>query len=118
MTGQTDRVGWIIDAPKIARYLLDLSHPIGGPKAKFLLRFGFTPQDPNALVLALVAHAMGNLPGVKKDQPKGPPRIIFEGTVTAPDGRDMPLRTVWEPSDSPPEMRFVTPVPLTRRKTG
>jgi hypothetical protein len=45
--------------------------------------------------------------------------VVFEGTVLAPDGRDTPLRTVWEPRDigSVREMHFVTAVLLTRRRS-
>jgi hypothetical protein len=106
-------VTWLIAGPKISAYLLDLQHQHGGPKAKYLMGFGFTPDAPDTLATALVQHAIGNLPGVTVVPPKGPTRVVFEGLVTAPDGREMPLRTVWEPRE-PFEMHFITAVPLTR----
>lgn len=116
MSGGTVRIAWTIDGPKISRYLLDVTSKVGAPKAKYLMRFGFTPSDPQALANALVQHAMGNLPGVPSTSRMGNPVVVFEGTVLAPDGRDMPLRTVWEPRESQGEreMHFVTAVPLTR----
>lgn len=104
---------WLIDNRKISDYLLDLAHPYGGPKAKYLMRFGFTPEEPDILANALVEHARTNSPGVEILPPKGEPKIVFEGTVIAPDGRDMPLRTVWK-RRAPFEMHFVSAIPLTR----
>ena len=113
MTGESAAIAWQIDGAKIHRYLLNASHPRGASKARYLLGFGFTPADPGALAKALVEHAHGNPPGVAAVSPKGIPLVVFEGVVQAPDGRAMPLRTVWEPRE-PLEMRFVTAVPLTR----
>lgn len=112
MTGRTIRVDWQIDSAKITRYLLDLTSKRGASKAKYLMRFGFTPDEPRVLAAALVEHAMNNLPGVTSVSRKGNPVVVFEGPVTTPDGRAMPLRTVWEPRLG--EMHFVTAVPLTR----
>ncbi|WP_288587402.1 DUF6883 domain-containing protein [uncultured Methylobacterium sp.] len=103
----------MIDGPKISAYLLNAAHPRGASKAKYLMGFGFTPEDPGALAAALVAHALSNGPGVRMVPPKGAARSVFEGTVTAPDGREMPRRTVWE-LRSPEEMHLITAVPLTR----
>ncbi|WP_342110427.1 DUF6883 domain-containing protein [Methylobacterium sp. SI9] len=118
MTDKSVPVTWHIEAHKISRYLTDLAHPVGGPKAKYLMRFGFSPDEPAILANALVLHAMGNRPGMPSTTRVGTLAVVFEGTVLAPDGRDMPLRTVWEPRDigSVREMHFVTAVPLTRRR--
>ncbi|MGY2053217.1 DUF6883 domain-containing protein [Methylobacterium sp. JK268] len=113
MTSPKGTVTWLIPRPKITAYLLDLQHPRGGSKAKFLIGFGFTPDAPDVLANALVAHARGNPPGLTIFPQKGLWRIVFEGPVTAPDGRQMPLRTVWEPRDLS-EMHFITAIPLTR----
>lgn len=113
------QVAWIIDGPKIPKYLLDPTSPEGASKAKYLMRFGFTLSDPATLANALVRHAMDNLyEGEPSTTRVGKRVIVFEGTVPAPDGRDMPLRTVWEPQEvgDRREMVFVTAVPLTRRR--
>lgn len=113
MSDKTIQVRWFIDGPKVSAYLLNPDHPVGGSKAKYLLGFGFSADEPRVLAEALVDHAMMNAPGTVVRQAKGPDRAVFEGTVTAPDGREMPLRTVWE-AGKPYEMRFITAVPLTR----
>lgn len=77
------------------------------------MSFGFTPEAPDLLADALVRHAllhslrMTVLPSYK------PLRVVCEGIVAAPDGREMPLRTVWE-AQGTTEMRFITAIPLTR----
>ena len=106
-------IEWVIDGPKIKAYLLNLAHPDGASKAKYLFAFGFTLDDPQTLANALVNHATINLPGKVKQQKTGLNRVVFEGNTPSPDGRMMPLRTVWEvcPNSG---MRFITAVPLTR----
>lgn len=108
-------IAWLINGPKITAYLLNPAHAEGASKARYLLGFGFTLNDPEALANALVEHAMNNLPGSIKPQKTGPNRIVFEGDVLAPDKRMMPLRTVWEARENF-EMRFITAVPLTRQR--
>ncbi|MGU3420765.1 DUF6883 domain-containing protein [Methylobacterium sp. D54C] len=116
MSGTSVPVTFLIDGPKITAYLLNPQHARGGSKAKYLLRFGFKLAEPHVLADALAAHALGNLPGTVQPQPIGPNRIRFEGVVRAPDGRDMPLATVWEANEANGErtMRFITAIPLTR----
>lgn len=106
----------LIDGPKITAYLLNPQHARGRSKAKYLLRFGFRVEEPQILADALAVHAVNNLPGTIQPQPVGPSRIRFEGVVRAPDGRDMPLATVWEANEANGErtLRFITAFPPTR----
>jgi hypothetical protein len=116
VSGGTVPVLWSIQGPKIAEFLLNPNHRKGASRWKYLSAFGFTREDERALADALVQHAMNNLPGVIQPQSEGPNRVEFRGTVRAPDGRDMPLRTVWEVGEKDGErtMRFLTAIPLTR----
>lgn len=114
MTDKSSVYNFTVEQAKVTRYLLDLAHAEGGSKAKYLFQFGFTPDDPQPLVIALVQHAITNIPTGRKVQPaKGLSRLVFEGRSEAPDGRLMSLRTVWEVT-APNELRFITAVPLTR----
>lgn len=113
MTDDAVAVTWVVEHAKITRYLLDLSHKEGGSKAKYLIALGFTPDDPEALASALVRHALAHMPGRKVDPPIGLGRVIFEGNQTAPDGRVMTIRTVWELTTAT-EYRLITVVPLTK----
>ena len=113
MTDPLVEVTWFVEHTKIAGYLLNTAHKKGASKAKYLMAFGFTVDDPETLAMTLVKHAMAHLPGVTMLPEKGPRRVIFEGEVAAPDERLMRLRTVWE-FTSPNELRLITAVPLTR----
>jgi hypothetical protein len=45
---------------KITNYLLNLSHPDGGPKAQFFINGGFSGDRPELLALALLDHFRHN----------------------------------------------------------
>ncbi|TXN51619.1 DUF6883 domain-containing protein [Methylobacterium sp. WL2] len=113
MSAEIVPVLFTIDGPKVSAYLLNLESKRGASKAKYLMRFGFTPAEPKVLADALAAHAISNFPGTVQPQPDSPNRIRFEGRVRAPDGRDMPLATVWEATEGDGErrMRFITAFP-------
>jgi hypothetical protein len=104
---------WVIDGRKISAYLLNTEHSRGRSKAKYLMSFGFTPEDPGLLAGALVRHALLHSLSMTVMPSFDPLRVVCEGTVAAPDGREMPLRTIWE-AQGPTEMRLITAVPLTR----
>lgn len=116
MSGDIVPVRWLIQGPKLTAFLLNPHHRKGASRLKYLLAFGFTREDERTVADALVEHGMSNLPGVVQPQHEGPNRVEFRGTVRAPDGRDMPLRSIWEVSENAGEttMRFLTAIPLTR----
>lgn len=105
------RIGFTIHAQKIAGYLLDLDHVRGGPKARFFMAFGFTPSEPGILASALLAHPTLETRARETATPAGDVRLIYEGPLTTPDGRNPRIRTVWQ-LDVPDEARFITAVPL------
>ena len=47
----------IIDRRKITNYLLCETHEEGGPKARFFISFGWSSDQPEALISALRQHA-------------------------------------------------------------
>lgn len=100
-----------IDPRKVSDYLLNLRHPDGGPKAAFLIRFGFGPDNLQALIEALLAH--GRLNTVTRLQKKEfGTSYIVEGPLNTPDGRNPNLRTVWIVENDGGAPRFVTAIPL------
>ncbi len=50
----------VIPRAKIENYLLDSSHPIGGGKARFFIRFGFSRERWQALADAFRRHPVRN----------------------------------------------------------
>ena len=103
-------VEWSINSRKIDGYLLNDQHAEGASKAQFLRRFGFgaTALD---LLLAISAHANPDAFVRETVSPRGDVKLIFEGPLQSPDGRNPCVRTVWR-IDASFVAHFVTLVPL------
>ncbi len=105
--------GAVVPPEKLSGYLLDIHHPEGGAKARFFLRFGFSPDDPETLAAALVAHAEG-LEATVSQRPNALVYVVT-GPISTPDGRTPRVRTVWQVRDGESVPRFVTAFPRRRR---
>ena len=88
-------LGLRIQAEKIVGYLLNPTHPKGGSKAKFLLRFGFSADQPNILADALVQHYLSAPDAHMIFDAVGSKRIVCEGPILGVDGRKPWIRAVW-----------------------
>ena len=103
---------------KLVDYLLDLSHPRGGSKARFFLAFGFSRDRPMELADALADHVLGTegKPGESRRDPTGgiSTKLVFEGPIRAPNGRAPWVRSVWQ-VEADGVARLVTVVPLKGR---
>lgn len=106
----------IVPAEKLTTYLLALSHPVGGSKARFFRAHGF--DDRNADVLA--AGLRGIVTGVASSVRSSPfgTKYTVVGELATPRGTVVIIETVWiiEPHDDRP--RFVTAYPLTVNPTS
>ena len=98
---------------KITLYLLNPSHPAGGSKASFFLRFGFSAARWQELAGALRQQALGN-EVVETDETRYGVRYVVDGVIIAPNGAALNVRSVWyiHPRGSAP--RFVTAHPMPR----
>lgn len=98
---------------KITGYLLDATHPDGGPKARFFLGHGFRAEDPETFRRALVEHAavteMTTMSG------RGGTKFVGVGPLRAPNGQLLSLMSVWALDDDQPPPRLVTAYPAGRR---
>ena len=100
----------IIPPKKLTHYLLCLTHPTGGSKARFFLGQGFSLQQWQVLQRGL--HEIGkNNPIVKTEQSPFGIRYVVDGKLTTPKQRIVYIRTVWfiEQGDTVP--CFVTAYP-------
>jgi hypothetical protein len=99
-----------VPAEKLSDYLLDEQHPVGGSKAKFFRGVGYDAADPSVLerdLLKIVQHADAVS---EKDSPFGT-KYVVAGKMTAPNGTEVNVTTVWiveTPEDRP---RLVTAYP-------
>jgi hypothetical protein len=99
---------------KVTHYLLNPAHPAGGSKARFFLGFGFAVAEWRQLVEALLRHARENEVAAMQQTSRGT-RYVVDGTLTAPDGSRLNIRSAWFihiHGDGGP--RFVTAHPLPR----
>ena len=102
-----------IAAEKITAYLLDADHPEGGPKARFFIRFGFSPSSPEILRAALLEHPAHFEVSEVRPTAMGM-RYAIDGPLSSPDRRDPWVRTVWRvPASGAPHL--VTAYPDRRR---
>jgi len=98
---------------KMTHYLLNHTHPAGGSKASFFLRFGFTATDWPRLAESLLHHVREN-EVVKTEETRHGKRYVVDGPLTAPDGTILNVRSAWYiiPGNNTP--RFVTAHPLPK----
>jgi len=98
---------------KITHYLLNPAHPVGGSKASFFLRAGFTVGEWQRLAEALVRHARDNDVVDSEQTPHGT-RHVVDGPLTAPDGTRLNVRSAWYINPGGGALRFVTAHPLPK----
>src|SRR5437016_5433557 len=79
---------------KIVSYLLNPTHPAGGSKASFFIRFGFSAGDWRQLAKALLNHVKEN-EVVQTEPTKHGTRYAVDGPLAAPNGTVLNVRTAW-----------------------
>lgn len=85
----------IIAAGKITGYLLNPEHREGGSKARFFIACGFSPDEPDPFIEALLRHGeAGNLVGTT-DSAFGV-KYVCEGPLEAPRRVIRRVRSVWQ----------------------
>jgi hypothetical protein len=104
-----------VSETKIVKYLLSTTHRAGKSKAAFFIEFGFDPQKWKELDRALRQHAMDN-EIARQEQTMFGTRYIIEGSLKAPDGRSLNVRTAWFIDNESDIPRFITAHPLRRRR--
>jgi len=83
-----------ISKAKVVQYLLSSTHRAGRGKARSFSAFGFQVSAWEALAQALQQHARDNVVTFTEETPFGT-RYVIDGPPTAPNGRELQIRTVW-----------------------
>lgn len=104
--------GCSVARDKITKYLLNLDHPTGGPKARFFIGGGFSPDAPKALAEALKRHFRENMPTEHKPDRFGGERLVIDAPMGVPDGRSPMVRSVWGIDKGQAVARLLTAHPL------
>ena len=102
----------IVPEAKLVDYLLNPSHPRGGPKAHVFLALGFRRESPEALRAALLEVAR-SAEFVAFEHPHGV-KYVGDGDARTPSGAVARLRTVWLMDGGRQPPRFVTAYPAGR----
>lgn len=100
----------IIELDKVANYLLNDDHPVGGAKAAFFRRFGFRRERWTQLADALRQHARECALPMLRPTPFGV-RIVLTGCLQGLDGRRPHVVAVWEVDNDSSVPRLVTAYP-------
>ena len=101
----------VVPRAKVFDYLLSPTHRDGQHKAKFFTRFGLSQDNWQELGELLRQHALDH--EITKVEPSEfGTRYVLEGIMNMPDGRTVPMRTVWFVSDAQDDPRFVSAYPL------
>jgi hypothetical protein len=100
----------IIPDAKLTVYLLNQSHPLGGPKAEFFRRFGFTIDNLSEFRDALLKHASDLDVHSRRSERHGE---IYEivGPLESPDGRNPTVLIAWMIRYGENQPRLITVVP-------
>lgn len=98
-----------VPTPKLTRYLLSLSHPVGKSKARFFHAHGFGVEDADLLEKQLLHIAREGEVQETEKTPHGTKHAV-EGSMKTPRGTTIHVRTVWM-MDADGRPRFVTAYP-------
>ena len=101
-----------VDSDKIRLYLLNPSHPTGGPKARFFLGWGFDVSRVAEFVRALLTHPKTSIMTKVTTTAYGYV-YVFEGSMSAPNGATPPVRTVWQIDAGRSDARLLTATPFS-----
>jgi hypothetical protein len=104
-----------VSETKVVRYLLSTSHRAGKSKAVFFMEFGFAQARWEELDRALRQHARNN-DVAREEKTQFGTRYVIDGSLQAPDGRMLNVRTAWFVDSEGDSPRFITAHPLPRRR--
>lgn len=104
----------VVQHEKLTTYLLALSHPVGGSKARFFRAHGFCDENVDLLAERLRRFA-GGRPSSVRANPYGT-KYVVAGDLQTPRGTVVQIETVWivEPPDDRPRLVTAYPARVAR----
>jgi len=100
----------VVPIEKITEYLLNVDHPVGGPKAKWFMHLGYDPTAPDALVHDLLNVARSCEDFVEQRTQHGV-KYIAAGQIVSPRQIEADVLTVWIVEHEAPTPLLVTAYP-------
>ncbi len=95
---------------KVTEYLLSEIHPVGRSKSRVLREAGFNDASMMDLMDGLLGIARSEEVVEVVSSPHGT-KYVVDGELQSPEGRRIPLRTVWIVDVDQHRPRFVTAYP-------
>ncbi|MFM8932525.1 MAG: DUF6883 domain-containing protein [Gemmataceae bacterium] len=95
---------------KIAEYLLNRHHPVGGPKAVWFLGLGYRAESPGDLAGDLV-DLVQRSDGFTIHFDRFGVKYLVQGEINAPSGRRVNVVTIWIMETGSEVPRLVTAYP-------
>lgn len=99
-----------IPPEKLTDYLLNVTHPVGGPKARWFISLGYRRDRPDQLgddLLEIVRNSSDYLDEVTGFGVK----YTVRGQLESPNGGRANVRSVWIAETGIPQPRLVTAYP-------
>jgi hypothetical protein len=84
----------VVESQKLSDYLLNLSHPVAGPKAKWFISLGFSREEPEILAQRLLELAQRSDDYSVIETSFGV-KYVVQGLLVTPNGTSTMVRTVW-----------------------
>lgn len=100
-----------IEPTKITDYLLNKDHPVGGSKARFFNKQGFSLEKWEDLQSALRTHAITNKISEIVKHEYGE-KLIVECSIKSPNGKEHCIRVVWNDHLDGKPPKLITAHPL------
>jgi hypothetical protein len=100
----------IIAAEKLTRYLLNVSHKRGGPKARLLLSVGYRSDNPRSLESDLRAQHLTLDVTRTSENAYG---VVYEidGPIKTPSGKTLRFCSIWQVDAGTDVPRLITMYP-------
>jgi len=100
-----------VPALKVAGHLLNLSHPVGGPKARWFSARGFDASDAAELTEALV-RIVRSSDDYHSEVSRYGTKYVVRGQLECPDGSRPTIETVWIVESGSSHPRLITAYPV------
>jgi Domain of unknown function (DUF6883) len=103
----------IIKREKLTRYLLNLTHPVGGAKAKFFRGIGFNGRNIEKFEQELYRIGKnGDVKSQKSSEDSSGTNYMIIGALNAPDGNIYSIEVVWYIKTGTKNPSFITAYPV------
>ncbi len=100
----------VVPNEKTTEYLLNVDHPVGGPKARWFIHLGYDPADPDALIHDLLDVAQ-SCEDFHEQRTQHGVKYIAVGRIVSPKQIVADALTVWIIEDEAPTPLLVTAYP-------